>query len=133
MLAFRPTLDLDKVATGEAWLAVHALELGLVDGLCTGDAYLRSKKQQAAVLHLKPKRVRRSGLAAILERGVEAAAAASEAAAHVAGGLLGVRSLRAVGAFVPGMAGSQNGLASTRVAGGAVSGTEGRGDGGVSG
>lgn len=131
VLAFRPGLDLDRVATGEAWLAVHARELGLVDGLSTADAYLRSKRTQAAVLHLKPRRVRRTGLAAILERGVEAAARAAEAAAQVAGGVLSAGSLRAAGAVVPGMAGARSGLVSTRVAGGAVSGTE--RDGGVSG
>jgi serine protease SohB len=38
----RPGLDLDTVATGEAWYGKRALALGLVDELATSDEYLMS-------------------------------------------------------------------------------------------
>jgi serine protease SohB len=38
---YRPTLDLDKVGTGEHWYGQEALGLGLVDALGTSDAHLR--------------------------------------------------------------------------------------------
>lgn len=37
---YRPTLDLEKVATGEHWYGEDALHLNLVDDLKTSDAYL---------------------------------------------------------------------------------------------
>ncbi|MEJ2514852.1 MAG: protease SohB [Gammaproteobacteria bacterium] len=37
---YRPRLDMGKVATGEYWHGTRALELGLVDDLCTSDEYL---------------------------------------------------------------------------------------------
>lgn len=36
----RPELDIEAVATGEAWYGKRALELNLVDGLATSDEYL---------------------------------------------------------------------------------------------
>lgn len=36
----RPTVDIDRVATGEVWLGTRARELGLVDELMTSDDYL---------------------------------------------------------------------------------------------
>lgn len=39
----RGLLDMDKIATGEHWLASEALELNLVDQLSTSDDYLLSK------------------------------------------------------------------------------------------
>src|SRR3954464_6554527 len=41
--ANRPALELEKVATGEHWLAQRGLELGLVDRLGTTDEYLLSR------------------------------------------------------------------------------------------
>jgi serine protease SohB len=38
--AHRPELDIERVATGEHWLARRGLELGLVDQLGTSDEYL---------------------------------------------------------------------------------------------
>ncbi len=38
--AYRPDLDLDKVATGEHWYGTRALELGLVDEIKTSDELL---------------------------------------------------------------------------------------------
>jgi serine protease SohB len=47
--AQRPALDVDKVATGEYWLAKRGLELGLVDSLSTSDDYLLSRVADANV------------------------------------------------------------------------------------
>jgi serine protease SohB len=38
----RPTLDMDRVGTGEYWYGVRALELGLVDRLSTSDEVIAS-------------------------------------------------------------------------------------------
>src|SRR5256885_7111135 len=45
--AQRPNLDLDKVSTGEHWLARRGLDLGLVDQLQTSDEYLVSRAAEA--------------------------------------------------------------------------------------
>lgn len=46
---FRKDLDIKRVATGEHWLAQHALELKLVDTLITSDDYLVQRSEQATV------------------------------------------------------------------------------------
>jgi len=51
--ARRPSLDIDKVATGEHWLGTRALELGLVDSLQTSDDYLMSAREDADIIHLE--------------------------------------------------------------------------------
>lgn len=43
VLSHRPQLDIEKVATGEHWLAVDALALNLIDCLKTSDDYLMEK------------------------------------------------------------------------------------------
>ena len=48
----RAALDLDKVATGEAWLGSKALELGLVDELATSDEIVRSACARGRVLQV---------------------------------------------------------------------------------
>jgi serine protease SohB len=48
----REKLDMDKVATGEAWLGSQALELGLVDELATSDEIIRSACQRGRVLQV---------------------------------------------------------------------------------
>lgn len=50
---FRPSLDVDRVATGEYWLGERALELGLVDDLRTSDDYLLELNEQAQLLQLR--------------------------------------------------------------------------------
>ena len=40
---YRPKLDLEKVATGEYWLAEDALKLGLVDAIGTSDDYIADR------------------------------------------------------------------------------------------
>lgn len=49
----RPTLDLDKVATGEHWFGYQALALKLVDELSTSDDYLQQACLQGQVLQVK--------------------------------------------------------------------------------
>lgn len=48
----RSGLDLDEVATGEAWLGSKALELGLVDALATSDDLVLAACQKGRVLHV---------------------------------------------------------------------------------
>ncbi|WP_296754708.1 protease SohB [Thiobacillus sp.] len=48
----RAQLDMEKVATGEAWLGSKALELGLVDELATSDEIIRSACQRGRVLQV---------------------------------------------------------------------------------
>src|SRR5512143_815654 len=48
----RAQLDMEKVATGEAWLGSKALELGLVHELGTSDEIIRSACQRGRVLHV---------------------------------------------------------------------------------
>jgi serine protease SohB len=52
----RAQLDMEKVATGEAWLGSKALELGLVDELATSDEMIRSACQRSKVLHVSYQR-----------------------------------------------------------------------------
>ena len=54
----RPRIELDKVATGEHWLASEALQLELVDELRTSDDYLLdnyARKQVVKVQYKLPK------------------------------------------------------------------------------
>ncbi len=45
----RPSLDIERVATGEHWYGTRALELGLIDKLGTSDDYLISVAKDADV------------------------------------------------------------------------------------
>jgi serine protease SohB len=65
--AHRPALDLDKVATGEHWLARRGLELGLVDRLSTTDEYLIDRAANANLYQVSFDRPRslRERLAAV--------------------------------------------------------------------
>ncbi|MDN3651564.1 protease SohB [Thalassotalea ponticola] len=49
----RPSLDLDKVATGEHWFGIRAKELGLVDDIQTSDDYLYQAAKDKKVIHVK--------------------------------------------------------------------------------
>ncbi len=49
---YRPKLEVDKVSTGEYWLARRALELGLVDTLGTSDDYLMARTKDAQVFRV---------------------------------------------------------------------------------
>ncbi|MCK9188379.1 protease SohB [Acidithiobacillus sp.] len=65
---YRPRLDLEQVATGEAWLGSKALQLGLVDQLATSDEIILEAAQKGKVLALHYQRQKtlpqRVGLAA---------------------------------------------------------------------
>lgn len=50
---YRPTLNLENVATGEHWLAIDAIKLGLVDQLMTSDSYLMQKQNTHRMLHVR--------------------------------------------------------------------------------
>jgi serine protease SohB len=52
---YRPTLEIDKVATGEHWLATQALELNLVDALQTSDDFLCQQSKQADIYYVSYK------------------------------------------------------------------------------
>ena len=49
----RPSLDLDKVATGEHWFGTTALELGLIDTIQTSDDYLQNLSKSHKVVGIK--------------------------------------------------------------------------------
>ena len=49
----RPSLDLNKVATGEHWFGTKALELGLVDTIQTSDDYLQNISKSHKVVAIK--------------------------------------------------------------------------------
>lgn len=52
----RPGLDVEAVATGEAWQAIRGAELGLVDELMTSDDYLMRKLDEAELYEVKVER-----------------------------------------------------------------------------
>ena len=49
----RPGLDIDKVATGEHWLARRAKDLGLCDELITSDDYLLAANERAELVGVR--------------------------------------------------------------------------------
>jgi serine protease SohB len=51
--AQRPSLDVDRVATGEYWLGSRGLELGLVDQLGTSDEYLLGLAKDANLYQVR--------------------------------------------------------------------------------
>lgn len=57
----RPSLDIERVATGEHWTGTKATELGLANELMTSDDYLLSKADQANIFEVsfeRPKTMR---------------------------------------------------------------------------
>ena len=68
---YRPTLDLERVATGEYWYGTRALELGLVDEIGTSDDWLARIVDQADAWRIEwrgPKRLIEK-LSAAMEEG----------------------------------------------------------------
>ena len=71
---YRPQVDLDRVATGEHWHGIRALELKLVDELRTSDDVLLEAAKQRDLYHLVYKRRRAlpervlGGVESLLER-----------------------------------------------------------------
>lgn len=70
VLTYRPQLDPEKVATGEAWLALDAKDLGLVDEIAPSEEYLRQRAEQCwgSVLAVRLVKPKRRGLKALLSR-----------------------------------------------------------------
>ncbi|NLJ92652.1 MAG: protease SohB [Aeromonadales bacterium] len=68
----RPELDVDRVATGEHWLASDAKTLGLVDELGTSSDYLlaQSKEKRVIQLRYQPKQTLKHKLTQAVEAGV---------------------------------------------------------------
>jgi serine protease SohB len=52
----RPQVELEKIATGEAWYGKRAIDLALIDELMTSDEYLLKASQHAKVFEVKFKR-----------------------------------------------------------------------------
>jgi serine protease SohB len=48
----RPTIEIEKVATGEYWCATQAIHLGLVDALSTSDDYLLTASENHTVYEI---------------------------------------------------------------------------------
>lgn len=73
ILANRANLDIEKVATGEYWLAKKALEFNLVDSLQTSDDFLLSKWQDVDLFEIKfqPKKSLSDKLGATVKMGME--------------------------------------------------------------
>ncbi len=67
---YRPDIDIEKIATGEYWLAVKAIEFGLVDELQTSDAYIQEAIADKNVYSIKyvEKTTVRQGLSRFLTR-----------------------------------------------------------------
>ena len=74
----RPGLDIDKVATGEHWLARRAKDLGLCDELITSDDYLLAANERAELVGVRFEVRRR--LATRLAESVAVFAGGAEAA-----------------------------------------------------
>ena len=51
--ANRPDLDVEKIATGEVWYGLKALEVGLIDELQTSDDYVQEKLKDVDVFEIK--------------------------------------------------------------------------------
>ncbi len=68
---YRPSLDLDKVATGEYWYGTRALELGLVDELSTSDELLAGSSAERDLHRIRFRA--RKGLKERLASGVDSA------------------------------------------------------------
>ena len=49
----RPQLNLEEVGTGEYWFGTRALELKLIDGIKTSDAYLFERREEFQVLRVE--------------------------------------------------------------------------------
>ena len=49
----RPSVDIEKVATGDIWFGQRALDVSLVDSLCTSDEYLVDACKEADVFEVE--------------------------------------------------------------------------------
>lgn len=63
---YRSTLDIDAIATGEAWFGSDAVERQLADKIMTSDEYLQQKVASADLIHLQYQIAKKGGLRARL-------------------------------------------------------------------
>ena len=56
--AHRPQIDIDRVATGEHWYGIRALDLGLIDEIRTSDDFLATASSESDLYHVAFKRRR---------------------------------------------------------------------------
>lgn len=63
---YRQVLDVDAIATGEAWFGTDAIERKLADEIKTSDEYLQEKVASADLIHLQYHRPKNGGLKARL-------------------------------------------------------------------
>ena len=49
----RPSVDVDKVATGEVWYGRRALDVNLIDEIATSDSYLMAQHPEADILQVE--------------------------------------------------------------------------------
>lgn len=70
----RPSLEVDKIATGEIWFGADALALGLIDEIGTSDAYVMTlmDTHQVFALHSRAKPTLAEKLGLIDQMGVKA-------------------------------------------------------------
>lgn len=64
----RQSIDINRVATGEYWLATQAIDLKLVDALQTSDEYLQTRCQQKAQVYEISYEIKKSWLSKFTER-----------------------------------------------------------------
>lgn len=69
----RPSLDIDRVATGEHWFGTQALEKGLIDAIGTSDDLIISEMDKFDVIAVKYARRKR-----VIDRFTSSAAASAE-------------------------------------------------------
>lgn len=72
VLENRQALDIDKVSTGEVWYGRQAVDVGLIDGITTSDAYLLQIAEDRELIEVRYKRKQR--LAERIGVGAEAVA-----------------------------------------------------------
>lgn len=66
VVKYRPQLNIDTVATGEAWFGTDALSHNLVDDIMTSDEYLYSLYKDTDLLHVTYSLPKKRGLKAML-------------------------------------------------------------------
>ena len=73
---YRPSMDIDNIATGEFWLAKDALERGLIDEIAPFDSYLQStlEKTKVCAIKIDIKKQEQKGLLAVLKKFLSAKA-----------------------------------------------------------
>lgn len=70
VVKYRPQLNIDTVATGEAWFGTDALNHNLVDDIMTSDEYLYSIYKETDLLHVTYSLPKKRGLKAMLSASI---------------------------------------------------------------